>query len=145
MILTLKIQKHLGGYDEEFQDCIRIIEIDEDSDLETLHLAIQEAVDFDDDHLYEFFIANSIRSKEKVRFDDENEGIWKYSIKDLYPLKKHRKIFYLFDYGSSWYFRILRTQDQPKEKEQGIEYPRLIKSIGKNPLQYDPRNDEEWE
>ncbi len=96
-------------------------------------------------NLYEFFIANSIRSKEKVRFDDENEGIWKYSIKDLYPLKKHRKIFYLFDYGSSWYFRILRTQDQPKEKEQGIEYPRLIKSIGKNPLQYDPRYDEEWE
>ncbi len=54
MILTLKIQKHLGGYDEEFQDCIRIIEIDEDSDLETLHLAIQEAVDFDDDHLYAY-------------------------------------------------------------------------------------------
>ena len=141
MIFTLKIEKHIGGYDEEFQECIRIIEIDGDSDLETLHYAIQDSVDFDDDHLYEFFVADSIRSRQKTRYDDENEGIWENSIKDLYPLKKHKKIFYLFDYGSSWYFRILRTKDQPKEREKGVKYPRLIKSIGKNPLQYD----EEWE
>lgn len=143
MVFTLKIEKYTHGYYvETFEECIRIIEIEADSTLETLHLAIQEAVDFDNDHMYEFFIANSLRSREKLRFDNENEGVWNYTIKDLYPLKKHKKIFYLFDYGASWYFRISRTKDRPKEKVAGIEYPRVIGKVGGNPAQYDY---EDWD
>ncbi len=146
MILTLKIEKLFDGYYvEEFVPCERIIEVEDNTTLEELHLIILESVEFDEDHMYEFFIADSIRSKEKIRFDEENKKVWRYSIKDLYPLKKHKKIFYLFDYGASWYFRILKTKVQPKDKEEGAYYPTLIKKVGPNPAQYDPRYEDEQE
>lgn len=136
MITTLKIELYFGGYTENLNECIRIIEIDEESDLEDLHLVIQQSVGFDNDHMYEFFIANSTHSREKIRFDDENEGIWEYEIKELFPLPKHKKLFYLFDYGDSWYFRISKTRHKEKIMDPKLKYPRLIKKIGKNPEQY---------
>lgn len=128
MIITLKIELN--------KECIRFIEIDEDATLEDLHLAIQESVNFDNDHMYEFFIANSTYSREKTRFDNENGGIWECEIKDLFPLQNHKKLFYLFDYGDRWYFRIYKTRHKPKPKDQKKKYPRVIKKIGKDPQQY---------
>ena len=54
MIWMLKVELLFGAYAEE--ECIRVIEIDSSSTLEDLHLAIQDAVDFDNDHLCEFYI-----------------------------------------------------------------------------------------
>lgn len=136
MIITLKLQSPFGSFDEESKDWYRVIEIESISDLETLHYAIQDAIDFDDDHMYEFFIANSYRSSEKVRFDNENQGLWEYSIDDLFPLPKHKKLFYLFDYGDSWYFRITKSRIKPKQKEAGLTYPRVVDQSGENPEQY---------
>ena len=136
MIITLKLQSAFGSFDEESKDWYRVIEIESISDLETLHYAIQDAIDFDDDHMYEFFIANSYRSSEKVRFDNENQGLWEYSIDDLFPLPKHKKLFYLFDYGDSWYFRITKSRIKPKQKEAGVTYPRVVDQSGENPEQY---------
>ncbi len=136
MIITLKLQSAYGSFDEESEVWYRMIEMESTSNLEILHLAIQEAVDFDNDHLYEFFIANSIGSSEKERFDDDNQGLWEYSIGDLFPLPKHKKLFYLFDYGDSWYFRLTKSRKKPKQKEAGISYPRVVEILGKNPEQY---------
>jgi Plasmid pRiA4b ORF-3-like protein len=47
MIWTLKVK--IG-------ECIRFVEIDSKDSFLSLHVAIQEAVDFDNDHLFEFFI-----------------------------------------------------------------------------------------
>ena len=140
MIITLKLQGVYGSFDEESEIWYRMIEIDSGSDLETLHLAIQDAIDFDNDHLYEFFVANSIHSHEKIRFDDDNQRLWEYSIGELFPLPKHKKLFYLFDYGDSWYFRITKSRKKPKQDEAGVSYPRVVEQIGKNPEQYS--NDE---
>ena len=57
MILTLKIECMWGTYLTE--DCIRVIEIDEETSLYHLHDFMQDVVDFDRDHLFGFFIANS--------------------------------------------------------------------------------------
>lgn len=136
MIITLKLQGVFGSFDEESEIWYRMIEIESDSNLEILHLAIQDAVNFENDHLYEFFIANSYRGYEKKRFDNENQGLWEYSIGDFFPLPKHKKLFYLFDYGDSWYFRITKLRKKPLQKEAGVSYPRVVETVGKNPVQY---------
>ena len=61
MILTLTIEC-VFGHDLEDQ-CIRVIEIEEDASLYELHDAIQEAVEFERDHPFTFYVANSWRGK----------------------------------------------------------------------------------
>jgi len=56
MIITLKLESAFGSFDKASEDWYRMIELDSRSDLEALHLCIQDAVQFDNDHLYEFFI-----------------------------------------------------------------------------------------
>ncbi|MEZ6089008.1 MAG: hypothetical protein R3C05_13480 [Pirellulaceae bacterium] len=55
MIVTLKIK--LGTH------WSADIEFDDDSTLEDVHHAIQNAVDFDNDHLYAFFVAQRTGSQ----------------------------------------------------------------------------------
>ena len=136
MIITLKIELFFGGFSEEFEECIRIVEIESSSNLEDLHFLIQDAVNFDNDHLYEFYLAASERSRNKYRFDDENGGLYSVTLEELFPLPKNRKLFYLFDYGDCWQFRVTRTLAKPKIKEPGLKYPRVVKEIGSNPVQY---------
>jgi hypothetical protein len=81
-------------------------------------------------------VANSVRSRQRIRYDGENGGLWGYAIEELFPLPKHKKLFYLFDYGDSWYFRVSRTRDKPKAKDTKVSYPRVVKVIGKSPEQY---------
>ena len=55
MILTLTVTLPSGAYATgKWQG---VIEIHSSSSLEALHFAIQDALGFDNDHLYEFFIA----------------------------------------------------------------------------------------
>lgn len=136
MIITLKLEGAYGSIDENSEDWYRLIEIDEKANFVDLHNIIQSAVDFDDDHLYEFFIANTCRSREKLRFDDENGGLWEYTIGEIFPLPKGKKLFYLFDYGDSWYFRISKSRKKPMTKEIGVKYPRVVETVGENPEQY---------
>ena len=142
MIITLKIELWRGHHSTDFQEWNRVIELEEDTTLEDLHLIIQELIDFDNDHLYEFFVANNYRSREKIRYDDENGLVYEQTIGDLYPLKNHKKIFYMFDYGESWLFRIIKRNSKSKKKEPSVKYPVLVEGQGENPEQYPSY--EEW-
>ena len=134
MIWTFKIELLLGYLAEEEWICV--IEIDCSSTLEDLHFAIQDAVGFENDHLYEFYIARTERSRDRVRFDDENEEIYELILDDLYPLDNGKKFFYLFDYGDHWLFNLSKSRKKPQQPEKDIKYPRIIEKIGKNPEQY---------
>ncbi len=134
MIWTLKIELLFGYYAED--EWAVTVEVDSTSTLEGLHFVIQDAVDFYNDHLYEFYISRTERSRDRVRFDDENEGIYTTTLESLYPLEKGRKLFYMFDYGDSWLFKITKSRVSPKEPKQGIEYPRLVHEAGTKPEQY---------
>jgi len=57
MIITLRV-KCLP-----VEECIRLIEIDNSASVLDLHSAIQQAVDFDDDHMFEFFIGRTPRNQ----------------------------------------------------------------------------------
>ncbi|MCP4134846.1 MAG: plasmid pRiA4b ORF-3 family protein [bacterium] len=125
MIYTLTIKCIFGIYLEE--ECIRVIEIEEDSPLFVLHHAIQEAIDFGKDHPYEFYAGSGYRNKQRSYTDD-------IPLNKVYPLNR-LKLYYLFDFGDYWTFEI-RKGRKIKEPEPGVEYPRLIESIGPDPEQY---------
>lgn len=134
LILTFNIKLLFGAYaDSEWQSTM---EIESSSSLDELHYAIQDAVGFDNDHLFEFYISRTERSRSRERFDDENERIYTTNIEDLYPLEKDKKLYYLFDYGDSWLFKITKTRKSPQVPKKGVRYPRVVKEVGKKPEQY---------
>lgn len=143
MILTLKVKLAGGMYVSA--DWQGEIEIDENDTLEHLHFAIQDAVNFDNDHMYEFFIAKTPRSRDREVFDldgDEGTPLAEQIIGELFPLPEKMSIYYLFDYGDEWMFKILKSRKAAHEAVKGIQYPRLVAQTGVAPEQY-PGYDEE--
>jgi hypothetical protein len=134
MIWLFKVELLFGAYAND--DWEGEIEIEPSATLEDLHFAIIRAVNFDNDHLYEFYISRTERSRDRLRFDEENGEIYNITLGRLYPLEKGRKLFYMFDYGDHWLFKITKSRKQPYDAKQDTNYPRLIKSVGKKPEQY---------
>ena len=112
------------------------IEIDSDFSLEDLHNVIQEAIEFDNDHMYEFYVARTERSRDREVFDSQGEEIYTTTLESLYPLPKARKLYYMFDYGDSWLFKITKSRKKPHDPVTDIHYPRIIKEVGEKPVQY---------
>lgn len=77
--------------------------------LDHLHSAIQEAFQFDDDHLYVFCFGSSSLQGGKCIYcpyvDDHKFTTLDYTIGDL-RLVKGQRFYYLFDFGDSWWFEI---------------------------------------
>lgn len=124
-------------------ECVWVIEIEPTATFLELHEAIQDAVGFDNDHLFEFFIGrhpgnraytiggepnwdrfNPVRTYQNVR------------ISSVWPLPTGMKLYYLFDFGDNWLFQINKTRHKDKLIQSGIVYPRVIEARGKNPEQY---------
>jgi len=145
MIWTLRVKCVGGAYLEE--ECVRVIEISSDASLYDVHEAIQTAVNFDRDHLHEFFAGRHCRNR-KLMFDDEFSDMcdpYRYeeiSLEDVYPLPKGLKLYYHFDFGDDWHFEIRKSRKKPKDPEPGVKYPRVVDEIGPNPEQY-PRWEDE--
>ncbi len=145
MIWALRIECVYGLYLEE--ECIRTIEIDSGSSLFDLHETIQDAVDFDRDHLFEFFAGRNYRNR-KVVFEDsfdweESADIYtEKTLGQVYPLPKSCKLYYHFDFGDDWYFEIRKSRKKFREPEPGVRYPRVVESIGPAPQQYGSFDDE---
>ena len=143
MIWTLKIECVLGRYLSD--EWVRVIEIDSRTTLSDIHEEIQDEIGFDRDHLFEFFAGRNTRKRD---IDFAGEESWampwgdvcdRYSelkLENIYPLPKGLKLFYHFDFGDDWYFKINKSRKKPREPEAGVQYPRIVKSIGPNPDQY---------
>jgi hypothetical protein len=129
LIVTLKIK--LGTY------WSADIEFDDNSTLVDVHNAIQHAVDFDNDHLYAFFVARNERARDRIVYDDENGRIYDTVIRDMFPLPPKKRFFYLFDYGDCWIFSVTKSRKSPHAAIDGIEYPRVVNETGEKPIQYD--------
>lgn len=115
----------------------RTIEVRSDQTLEDLHLAIQRAIRWDNDHLYSFFM-NGQKFDENYRFVSpwEEEGprfTTEAVIGELGLTLKHRFLYY-FDYGDSHEFEV-EVVDICPHAGPG-RYPRVVDSKGKAPAQY---------
>lgn len=134
MIETIQI--HLvSGMDPNAQwQCV--LEIADDVSLDNLHDTIQQAVRFDNDHLYEFAIGNSFNSKTAQRYFCDSAEFATLTVAQLLANAKGKKLFYIFDYGDYWIFQIKRSRKQPFEAIKRVRYPRLVAQNGKRPKQY---------
>lgn len=124
-------------------ECARIIEIDSNASFLVLHEAIQKAVDFGNDHMFEFYIGRTPGSRvatigEEPDWDtfDPVKTYRRIHLKDAWPLPEGMKLFYLFDFGDNWLFQITKTRRKDKAPERGVKYPRVVESKGENPEQY---------
>jgi Plasmid pRiA4b ORF-3-like protein len=98
----------------------------EDTSLADLHLAIQEFVDFQNDHLYEFFIgrheghrkiifrAADLFDEDHFLSDEQNGGDDTTPLSQIFPTPKSHKLFYLFDFGDDWCFSIACKSIKPQ-------------------------------
>jgi hypothetical protein len=89
-------------------------------------------VDFDDDHLYEFYIGKTPRNK----YSTVSKSM---KLNEIYPIPGF-KLYYLFDFGDSWLFQIKKSRKRLSEDSK-VKYPRVAKLQGLNPEQY-PEYDE---
>ncbi len=139
MIWTLTIECVMGMYLKH--ECIRKVEIDSEASLLDLHDVIQDAVNFDRDHPFAFFAGRNWRNR-KVVFGagDAVEDIFdtyaSFTLERIYPLPKNCRLYYYFDFGDNWHFEIRKSRKKPREPENGVQYPRVVESIGPNPEQY---------
>lgn len=113
----------------------REIEILENQLLDDLHLAIFKAFEFEEMHLYSFFMSNKPWDQKSEYCSPHADGrsAKKITISSLKLLPK-QKFLYIFDYGDDWRFEVeFCGNGDFKEKQK---YPKIIKSVGQSPKQY---------
>ncbi len=102
--------------------------------LDDLHDSIQDAFDFDKDHLYGFFMDGIPWSRNSIWGPGNDEGPYadKVQICEL-GLQPGQRFVYLFDFGDEWLFGIelLKITD-----EKGPSSPKIVEKKGKAPKQY---------
>lgn len=118
------------------------IQLSEHHTLHDLHNLIQEAFQFDNDHMYSFFMDGKAWSKYEVKspFEDEGPSADEVEIGELDLIEK-QSFLYIFDYGDVWRFNIEIFEIKNEDRLKFI--PKIIESIGKPPQQY-PNQDDEW-
>jgi hypothetical protein len=125
------------------RNCYRDIICGGDDTFHDFHRTIQVAFNFDDDHLYSFFLSGKAWSQPRINspYHDEPPFACDVLISDA-GLREKQKILYLFDYGDCWRFdvkllSVSKSSDIP-------ENPRIVKSVGEAPEQY-PSYDDDWD
>ncbi|HYV39245.1 MAG TPA: hypothetical protein VE988_26390 [Gemmataceae bacterium] len=113
----------------------RQIAIPESLTLDDLAAAILEAVDFDDDHLYDFSFRDHLGKTARINHPHCDEGPFtdEFPIGNL-PLQPGQSMTFLFDYGDSWKFNVkLEKIDPPNPR---MHKPRVVGKQGNAPEQY---------
>lgn len=142
-IHTLSIACVAGRYlSEEYRITL---EASTDFTLGELASLILDTVDFDGDHLSCFYLANSLYGKKTWLtadgdWDPDDSTVWHRHLAEIFPLEKHKKLYYEYDAGASWRFQITK-KGKEKNAQAGVKYPRVIAQEGAKPLEYGPDED----
>ncbi len=119
------------------------MQVDGCATLEQLSYAILEAIGFDDDHLYAFYMDNKPWSNNAYydpRGNEDGErSASEVQLNEL-RLKVNKKFLYLYDFGDEWLFTIY-CEKIIASKIDGII---ILESHGKEVEQY-PNLDDDWE
>ena len=115
--------------------CYRIIRCLPHHTFEDLHSAIQDAFEFDDDHLYSFYLSGEKYSDYAVHapYAFESPSADAVCLGDV-RLRDKQRILYLFDYGDRWEFDVVVALS--KQGAESFNAPEIIKSVGDAPEQY---------
>lgn len=131
----------------------RTIEIRGDQTLQHLHLAIFDAFDREEEHMYEFQFGTGPHDQSGDRYvlpmafndpldaDSQATGDLTETTIDSLNLEVGRPFGYWFDFGDNWYHQI--DVVAIGEAEPRRRYPRVVARVGESPPQYEPLEDEE--
>jgi hypothetical protein len=110
------------------------IAINTKQDLDSLSSIILDAVDFDDDHLYQFLYQNRYGFNQPINHPFMDDGPYTSDVRvgDV-PLRVGQTMIYVFDFGDWWAFDVTLEQIKPDEGNKG---PRILETHGKPPEQY---------
>jgi len=144
-IFNIAIKCIEGAYFED--EYSFVLHISVESSLEDLASCILGVVDFDGDHVSEFHLANGRRGRKTWlttdgEWDEDDSGTWRRRLSDIFPLPKHKKLYYTYDFGDSWLFEITKNGRQIPALPD-VEYPCIMEEIGKKPKQYGEELDED--
>ena len=111
-----------------------VIKMRGDQSLDDLHWAILDAVDFDADHLYAFFISGKAWDK-STEYSNNKDARGQSNIRlQKLPLRLKQHFLYLYDFGSEHRFQV-QLIDTGHDQPTGT-YPRMIEQHGEMPPQY---------
>ena len=124
--------------------CYRHIQINGGDTLADLSDAILDAFGFDNDHLHAFFMDNHAWSDQDAYYadgmDDDDTSYTSDAILDEMELYEGRPFKYVFDFGDDWRFQCKVL----KWKDEVVDEPRVIRSVGEAPQQYGDWEDD-WD
>jgi hypothetical protein len=135
----------------------RKIAIRGDQSLADLHGALRAAFDWDDDHLYSFWLSGRFWARDGSEYthpfalESDPFAGWDIPIAkparksaeqhlDRLGLIKGQRIAYLFDFGDEWRVRLTLREITAVDRES---YPRVLESVGDAPPQYPDYDDEQ--
>jgi pRiA4b ORF-3-like protein/LexA DNA binding domain-containing protein len=132
-----------GPISEKFasKEVSRVIEIRGDQTLEQLHETIFQAYDRRDHHLYEFQFGKRPFDPDGAKYGatspkrrKKGDGDARTTKLDDLNLEPERVFGYWFDFGDDWYHQV--QVDRIEKAIPTVNYPRVIKRVGKSPPQY---------
>ncbi len=124
--------------------CYRHIKISSNATLDCFAQAVLDAFEFDNDHLYAFFLNNKRWDNGDAYYSDNADSADRlathYKLKQV-GLTAGKKFLYLFDFGDDWTFncKVLRILEEETKK------PEVIRSKGEAPEQYYDEYEEEYD
>jgi len=95
-----------------------------------LHVAIQDAMGWEDSHLHQFEVKNPKTGTPEYMGIPENEGCdecdtlggWLFKVRDyVCNIKANQKILYLYDFGDHWEHSLQFEGEH--SREAGVKYP----------------------
>jgi hypothetical protein len=150
-VYTLKVFLMSGPVDaDEDEEISREILLLGHHTLHDLHLAIFDAFERWEEHLYEFNLGSSPQDRSRLYFydggwgdDDEDAGDPTTTTLDALDLSESQHFGYIFDMGDEWehVIEVISIKSGP---DKGT-YPRIGKKIGAAPPQYPDDNEEDYE
>lgn len=144
-IFTLSIECVGGRYLKEPYRFV--IEAPVELTLGDLASHILGMVDFEGDHLDEFYLANGLRGKKtwftpNGEWDEDDAHVMDIQLSAIFPLPKHKMLYYFYDFGASWCFQITKRGKEMKSQPE-IEYPCIVSETGLKPKEFG--DDEDWD
>ena len=124
----------------------REIEVAANQTLADLGNAIPLAFDFDDPHLWSFFLSGkawdrateyALHSEADLAGGPRPRAAGHTQLREVpFPGATGKKEFlFLFDYGDEWHFGV-KLQRVTEQVESGAQYPRVVAGVGQAPPQY---------
>jgi tetratricopeptide (TPR) repeat protein len=152
-LYTLEVRITDGPMEEEFlqanPEIVRTLQIKGNQTLDHLHLAVFDAFDRVEEHLYEFAVGGAGPDDPRARRyelpdpeDDEGGtlGDAAHTRLDTLHLKVGDTFYYWFDFGDDWRHAITVTAIEPKAPKG--RFPKVVGRVGASPPQDSIWNEE---